>query len=158
MENLTQEDLAVVKLAAAHRYAELGIRPETADYLMGRYLTKESKCSKGHGKKMTKKPAKKASKKVAKKAQDAGLAASAAKRLANKPAPALVQKALGSGAGRAAEMSKKLNKAAPATAKDQKPAVKAPEPKSTSKEAGANKMAKITKLAESLKKVVKSDD
>jgi len=119
MENFSQEEMAVVKLAAAQRYKELNVNPETAEYLFQRHLQKSAKCSKKSGKK---KPAKKATKKA--------------------------QTSIN------AALYKKTNKAAPAAAKDKKPAVKALKPKPTSKEAGADRMSKITKLAAALKPVV----
>jgi len=42
MIDLTDKDLGVVKLAAAQRYAELGIRPQTATYLFDRYHQKRA--------------------------------------------------------------------------------------------------------------------
>ena len=47
---LTQEELAVVKLAAAQRYRELGIHPNTAAHIFDRHIEKSAKCSKSHDK------------------------------------------------------------------------------------------------------------
>jgi hypothetical protein len=41
-EQMSQEDFAVVKLAAAERYRERNIRPETASYLFDRTLCKQA--------------------------------------------------------------------------------------------------------------------
>ncbi len=41
-EQMSQEDFAVVKLAAAERYRERNIRPETASYLFDRTLRKQA--------------------------------------------------------------------------------------------------------------------
>jgi hypothetical protein len=45
-EQMTVEEHAIVKLAAAQRYKERNIRPATADYLMNRFLDKKAGCAK----------------------------------------------------------------------------------------------------------------
>ncbi len=43
LDTLNASDRAAVKLAAAQRFAELNVRPSTANYVLGRYLDKAAK-------------------------------------------------------------------------------------------------------------------